>query len=67
MGSWPRTSLVMSTTSQESSPPPSHPTTEYLGFTSYPPAYLSREARGRRILTGINFASAASGYSNVTA
>ncbi|XP_060201365.1 GDSL esterase/lipase At5g22810-like [Lycium barbarum] len=42
-------------------------TAEYLGFTSYPPAYLSREARGQRILTGVNFASAASGYYNVTA
>ncbi|MCE0482567.1 hypothetical protein HAX54_041440 [Datura stramonium] len=37
-------------------------TAEYLGFTTYPPAYLSPEARGRNILTGVNFASAASGY-----
>ncbi|KAL0295717.1 UNVERIFIED_CONTAM: GDSL esterase/lipase [Sesamum calycinum] len=37
-------------------------TAEYLGFTSYQPAYLSQEARGRNILTGVNFASAASGY-----
>ncbi|XP_075086294.1 GDSL esterase/lipase At5g03820-like [Nicotiana tabacum] len=42
-------------------------TAEYLGFTSYPPAYLSREARGKRILTGINFASASSGYYERTA
>ncbi|KAL0292887.1 UNVERIFIED_CONTAM: GDSL esterase/lipase [Sesamum calycinum] len=37
-------------------------TAEYLGFTSYQPAYLSQEARGRNILTGVNFASAASGH-----
>ncbi|CAN4117173.1 unnamed protein product [Withania somnifera] len=37
-------------------------TAKYLGFTSYPPAYLSREAREQRILTGVNFASASSGY-----
>ncbi|CAN4118149.1 unnamed protein product [Withania somnifera] len=37
-------------------------TAEYLGFSTYPPAYLSPEARGRNILTGVNFASAASGY-----
>ncbi|KAM3217667.1 GDSL esterase/lipase [Capsicum annuum] len=42
-------------------------TAEYLGFTSYPPAYLSRETRGKRILTGVNFASAASGYYERTA
>ncbi|CAN4121458.1 unnamed protein product [Withania somnifera] len=42
-------------------------TAEYLGFTSYPPAYLSREARGQRILTGVNFASASSGYYGRTA
>ncbi|KAL3628402.1 hypothetical protein CASFOL_027448 [Castilleja foliolosa] len=42
-------------------------TAEYLGFDSYPPAYLSQEARGRNILTGLNFASAASGYSDATA
>ncbi|KAH0632474.1 hypothetical protein KY290_035890 [Solanum tuberosum] len=42
-------------------------TAEYLGFTSYPPAYLSREARGKRVLTGVNFASAASGYYERTA
>ncbi|KAH6762264.1 GDSL-like Lipase/Acylhydrolase family protein [Perilla frutescens var. hirtella] len=42
-------------------------TAEYLGFTSYPPAYLSQEARGKNILTGVNFASAASGYYERTA
>ncbi|KAI3473954.1 hypothetical protein Pfo_028528 [Paulownia fortunei] len=42
-------------------------TAEYLGFNSYPPAYLSQEARGRNILTGVNFASAASGYYDRTA
>ncbi|KAL0316162.1 UNVERIFIED_CONTAM: GDSL esterase/lipase [Sesamum radiatum] len=42
-------------------------TAEYLGFTSYQPAYLSQEARGRNILTGVNFASAASGYYEPTA
>ncbi|XP_050379519.1 GDSL esterase/lipase At5g03810-like [Argentina anserina] len=42
-------------------------TAEYLGFTSYPPAYLSQEATGANILTGVNFASAASGYYNWTA
>ncbi|KAL8526217.1 hypothetical protein ACS0TY_015436 [Phlomoides rotata] len=41
-------------------------TTEYLGFTSYPPAYLSLEGR-RNILNGVNFASAASGYYDRTA
>ncbi|KAL2481317.1 GDSL esterase/lipase [Abeliophyllum distichum] len=42
-------------------------TAEYLGFTSYPPAYLSQEARGKNILNGVNFASAASGYFDRTA
>ncbi|XP_062005738.1 GDSL esterase/lipase At5g03810-like [Rosa rugosa] len=42
-------------------------TAEYLGFTSYPPAFLSQEATGMGILTGVNFASAASGYYNWTA
>ncbi|KAL3642644.1 hypothetical protein CASFOL_013459 [Castilleja foliolosa] len=42
-------------------------TAEYLGFESYPPAYLSPEAKGRNILTGVNFASAASGYNDGTA
>lgn len=40
---------------------------ENLGFTSYPPAYLSREARGKKLLSGANFASASSGYYDNTA
>ncbi|KAJ6922783.1 hypothetical protein NC652_016439 [Populus alba x Populus x berolinensis] len=40
---------------------------EYLGFTTYPPAYLSPDASGRNILTGANFASAASGLYDGTA
>lgn len=42
-------------------------TAEYLGFTTYPPAYLSPDASGRNILTGANFASAASGLYDGTA
>ncbi|XP_057779786.1 GDSL esterase/lipase At5g03810-like [Salvia miltiorrhiza] len=42
-------------------------TAEYLGFSSYPPAYLSHEATGNKVLTGVNFASAASGYYDRTA
>ncbi|XVF07773.1 hypothetical protein REPUB_Repub06bG0168600 [Reevesia pubescens] len=42
-------------------------TAEYLGFTSYPPAYLSGDARGNALLTGANFASAASGFYDSTA
>ncbi|KAI5664878.1 hypothetical protein M9H77_24201 [Catharanthus roseus] len=42
-------------------------TAEYLGFTTYPPAYLSDDAQGRKIITGVNFASAASGYYDRTA
>ncbi|XP_073286724.1 GDSL esterase/lipase At5g03810-like isoform X2 [Primulina huaijiensis] len=43
-------------------------TAEYLGFSSYPPAYLSEGARrGNNILNGVNFASAASGYYESTA
>ncbi|KAF4403290.1 GDSL esterase/lipase At5g03820 [Cannabis sativa] len=42
-------------------------TAEYLGFTSYPPAYLSQEAKGKNLLTGANFASGASGYYDETA
>ncbi|KAG6430538.1 hypothetical protein SASPL_108608 [Salvia splendens] len=39
-----------------------------LGFSSYPPAYLSEEAtRGDRILSGVNLASAASAYYETTA
>uniref|UniRef100_A0A2P2KB04 GDSL esterase/lipase APG-like n=1 Tax=Rhizophora mucronata TaxID=61149 RepID=A0A2P2KB04_RHIMU len=37
-------------------------TAETLGFTTYPPAYLSPEASGKNLLIGANFASAASGY-----
>ncbi|KAF7818709.1 GDSL esterase/lipase [Senna tora] len=40
---------------------------EYLGFTSYPPAYLSQDARGKNLLIGANFASGASGYYDRTA
>ncbi|XP_062104560.1 GDSL esterase/lipase At5g22810-like [Humulus lupulus] len=42
-------------------------TAEMLGFSSYPPAYLSRRAIGRNLLIGANFASAASGYFDPTA
>ncbi|XVF55604.1 hypothetical protein PTKIN_Ptkin06aG0049300 [Pterospermum kingtungense] len=42
-------------------------TAEYLGFTSYQPAYLSADARGDALLTGANFASAASGLYDGTA
>ncbi|XP_073157884.1 GDSL esterase/lipase At5g03820-like [Henckelia pumila] len=42
-------------------------TAEFLGFGSYPPAYLSEVAKGRNILSGVNFASAASGYYDNTA
>ncbi|XP_031281741.1 GDSL esterase/lipase At5g22810 [Pistacia vera] len=42
-------------------------TAENLGFTSYPPAYLSYEARGNNLLIGANFASGASGYYEATA
>lgn len=42
-------------------------TAENLGFTSYPPAYLSQEANGKNLLTGANFASAGSGYYDRTA
>lgn len=38
-----------------------------LGFTAYPPAYLSPEAKGRNLLIGANFASAGSGYDDHTA
>ncbi|MBA0720139.1 hypothetical protein Golax_007776 [Gossypium laxum] len=37
-------------------------TAETLGFTTYPPAYLSPEASGKNLLIGANFASAGSGY-----
>ncbi|KAF5953935.1 hypothetical protein HYC85_006791 [Camellia sinensis] len=42
-------------------------TAKYLGFTSYPPAYLSQDAQGTNLLTGANFASAGSGYYDSTA
>ncbi|GMY25004.1 GDSL esterase/lipase At5g03820-like [Fagus crenata] len=42
-------------------------TAEFLGFTSYPPAYLSQEATGKKLLTGANFASASSGFYDSTA
>lgn len=35
---------------------------ETLGFTSFPPAYLSPQASGKNLLIGANFASAGSGY-----
>ncbi|XP_039130171.1 GDSL esterase/lipase At5g03810-like [Dioscorea cayenensis subsp. rotundata] len=41
-------------------------TVENLGFDSYPPAYLSKEAIGSHLLNGTNFASAASGYLDST-
>ncbi|KAG8371212.1 hypothetical protein BUALT_Bualt13G0063800 [Buddleja alternifolia] len=40
---------------------------ENLGFTSYPPAYLSKKARGNNLLIGANFASGSSGYYDTTA
>ncbi|GAV76724.1 Lipase_GDSL domain-containing protein [Cephalotus follicularis] len=42
-------------------------TAENIGFTSYPPAYLSKKARGKKLLIGANFASGASGYYDATA
>uniref|UniRef100_A0ACD6ADQ2 Uncharacterized protein n=4 Tax=Avena sativa TaxID=4498 RepID=A0ACD6ADQ2_AVESA len=42
-------------------------TADTLGFTSYPPAYLSPEASGKNLLIGANFASAGSGYYDHTA
>ncbi|CAI9761549.1 unnamed protein product [Fraxinus pennsylvanica] len=42
-------------------------TAENLGFTSYPPAYLSKNATGKNLLIGANFASASSGYYDATA
>lgn len=40
---------------------------ENIGFTSYPPAYLSKKAKGNNLLIGANFASASSGYYDATA
>ncbi|KAJ8749983.1 hypothetical protein K2173_013898 [Erythroxylum novogranatense] len=42
-------------------------TAENIGFTSYPPAYLSKEAQGNNLLIGANFASGGSGYYDTTA
>ncbi|XP_021743180.1 GDSL esterase/lipase At5g03820-like [Chenopodium quinoa] len=42
-------------------------TAENLGFTAYPPSYLSQAARGKNLLIGANFASAGSGYAERTA
>ncbi|KAK6776459.1 hypothetical protein RDI58_027460 [Solanum bulbocastanum] len=42
-------------------------TAENLGFTSYPPAYLSKKAKGKHLLIGANFASGSSGYYDTTA
>lgn len=42
-------------------------TAETLGFTTFPPAYLSPQASGKNLLIGANFASAASGYYEKTA
>ncbi|KAI8563203.1 hypothetical protein RHMOL_Rhmol03G0094400 [Rhododendron molle] len=42
-------------------------TAEYLGFDSYPPAYLSQDARGKNLSIGANFASAGSGFYDRTA
>ncbi|WOK97013.1 GDSL esterase/lipase APG-like [Canna indica] len=41
-------------------------TADTLGFTSYPPAYLSPEASGKNLLIGANFASAGSGFYDET-
>ncbi|KAL2493206.1 GDSL esterase/lipase APG [Abeliophyllum distichum] len=42
-------------------------TADTLGFTKYPPAYLSPQASGKNLLIGANFASAAAGYDDQTA
>ncbi|XP_008794047.2 GDSL esterase/lipase At5g03810-like [Phoenix dactylifera] len=41
-------------------------TVENLGFTSYPPAYLSEQATGKNLLSGANFASGGAGYLDST-
>ncbi|KAL3840843.1 hypothetical protein ACJIZ3_025434 [Penstemon smallii] len=41
-------------------------TAENLGFTNYPPAYLSPQATGKNLLLGANFASAGAGYDEHT-
>lgn len=43
------------------------PPAENIGFTSYPPAYLSEQAKGKNLLIGANFASGGSGYYETTA
>lgn len=40
---------------------------ENLGFTTYPPPILSKEANGKNLLLGANFASGGSGYYETTA
>ncbi|KAK9079134.1 hypothetical protein SSX86_000804 [Deinandra increscens subsp. villosa] len=42
-------------------------TGENLGFTTYPPAILSKQAHGKNLLLGANFASGGSGYYETTA
>ncbi|XP_076914774.1 GDSL esterase/lipase APG-like [Bidens hawaiensis] len=42
-------------------------TADTLGFSTYPPAYLSSEATGKKLLIGANFASAGAGYDDKTA
>ncbi|XAR60078.1 Triacylglycerol lipase [Bertholletia excelsa] len=42
-------------------------TAENIGFTSYPPPYLSKKAAGKNFSMGANFASASSGYYEQTA
>ncbi|KAM3398983.1 GDSL esterase/lipase [Capsicum galapagoense] len=42
-------------------------TAENLGFTSYPPPYLSKNAPGKNLMIGANFASGSSGYFDSTA
>ncbi|XP_010683957.2 GDSL esterase/lipase At5g03820 [Beta vulgaris subsp. vulgaris] len=42
-------------------------TAENLGFSAYPPSYLTQAAQGKNLLIGANFASAGSGYSERTA
>ncbi|KAG9141445.1 hypothetical protein Leryth_001889 [Lithospermum erythrorhizon] len=41
-------------------------TADTLGFTTYPPAYLSPQASGNNLLIGANFASAGAGYDDKT-
>lgn len=42
-------------------------TADTLGFTTYPPAYLSPQASGKNLLLGANFGSAGSGFDDRTA